>query len=420
VAPDRLFRRNMALLWAGQLVSSSGDALFLLSVAWVAGRAGGDATSVGGAVFLAALPFLLFGPFAGALADRWDRRRLMIASDLARAALLLALPALADLVGGLSVALVGGTAFVVATLSTPFLPARDALLPDLAAGRPLARWNAAIQTSWQLAQILGLLLGGLLLAGAAASAQDEVRGVLRILQYDGLTFVVSALALAWIVVPARPAGHAARASVGADVLEGARYALGDPVVRALLLLTALDNLALMGPAMVGPTLLLQQDLGLSASHLAFFEGGMAAGMLLGALFIARAAPRLSPGRLVLWGMLLDGLTYLPFLWIPDYPWMLAAITVHGLFIPFIVVGRTSLLQAWVPASQRGRVFAFVGLTVSGMTALSAGLSGLLAAWTGARGLFGIAGGFGALCGLVGLLLLRGRFAAASASGRMPA
>ncbi|MFV1959761.1 MAG: MFS transporter, partial [Planctomycetota bacterium] len=128
----RRFRHNLLLLWSGQFVSATGDALFLMAVAWIAGRVGGDEISVGFAVFFAALPFLLFGLPAGALVDRTDRRRLMIGSDLARAAILLSLPWAAGLLGGVTWGLVAATAFLVATFSTPFLPARDALLPVLA------------------------------------------------------------------------------------------------------------------------------------------------------------------------------------------------------------------------------------------------------------------------------------------------
>jgi MFS family permease len=79
--------------------------------------------------------------------------------------------------------------------------------------------------------------------------------------------------------------------------------------------------------------------------------------------------------------------------------------VHGLCIPAIVVARTSLLQQHVGDARAGKVFALVYLTVSGMTALSAIVAGAIAARHGAPMLFLLAGGFGATCGLVGLLTM---------------
>ena len=86
--------------------------------------------------------------------------------------------------------------------------------------------------------------------------------------------------------------------------------------------------------------------------------------------------------MLLVAMFLDGLTYLPFVALTDIRWGWLAIGFHGLFIPFLVVSRTSLLHLHVPARRRGQVFALVGTTVAGMTAVSAVLSGWAASALG--------------------------------------
>jgi len=399
------FRRNALLLWIAQFVSLSGDALFLPCVAWLAGRSGEAESIVGFAVFLAFLPYLIFGPLVGAWVDRADLRRVMVVSDLLRAALLVGLPYAAARLGGMSFGLIVGVGFLLATFSTPFLPARDALLPTLIGRRSLPRWNAVMQTSGQLAMIVGLALGGALLGGAGEGG-DETARVLRILQLDGLTFVVSALLLGFMVLPKRAPATQTRVHLLRDAREGLRYALKDPVVGGLLILTALNNLAIMGPAIVGAALLVQRTFALGLGHLAWFEGCMALGMVVGSLILATCGRDWSLRKVVLWGMIMDGLTYLPFIWIADYPLSLAAIALHGLFIPLIVVGRTSLLQRHVPPERHGKVFALVNITVIGMTALSAALSGVIAEATSPRVLFGLAGTFGALCGVLGFRFWR--------------
>jgi flagellar biosynthetic protein FliQ len=162
-----------------------------------------------------------------------------------------------------------------------------------------------------------------------------------------------------------------------DAVAGTAAALRDPPVLALLVLTALDNLAIMGPAIVGAAGFVHDDLGKRAGHFAWFEGAMAAGYVVGALGLARFGARARKGPLVLAGMVLDGLTYVPFFWVRDYGLALALVFVHGLFIPWIVVGRTAFLQQHVPEARRGQVFALVNLTVQGMTALSALVAGLV-------------------------------------------
>lgn len=402
MADDRRFRRNATLLFAGQWVSLMGDAVFLGAVAWLAKSLTGRDAAVGAVVFASTLPWLLIGPLAGAWVDRVDRVRAMIASDVVRALVLLGL-FLAARAGGLSVPLLAGAAFLVAAASTPFAPARDALLPRLSEGRPMVRVNAVYQVAAQLAGLVGLWLGGLLLGTHDAGSDAERDRILVVLAIDGATFLVSAATLALLALPPAPSAttRGPASSVFADAVRGVGECLRDPLLLALLVLTALNNLAIMGPAIVGAAGYVRDDLGRSAGHFAWFEGAMATGYLVGALLLTRFGAAAHKGRLVLAGMILDGLTYLPFYWVRSYPVALALIFVHGLFIPWIVVGRTSLLQERVPDERRGRVFALVGLTVQGMTALSALLSGWVAQAVGAPTLFLSAGIFGTLCGVVG-------------------
>jgi len=400
VSEELRFRRNALLLWSAQFISATGDALFLPCLAWLAGALGRSDAFVGWAVFLAFLPYLLVGPLAGAWVDRTDRRRVMVVSDLLRAVLLLALPLLAGWWGGLDFALIVAVGFLLATFSTPFVPARDALLPVLIGRRSLPRWNAVMQTSGQLAMIVGLGLGGILL-GREAAPGDEVSRVVRVLQLDGATFVVSAVLLMGMVLPRHVRPARASTNVFSDARAGLVYAAKDPMVGGLLLLTALDNLAIMGPAIVGAALLVKRTFALGAGAYAWFEGCMAVGMVAGSLALAARGRRWPMRKVVLWGMVMDGITYLPFVWIRAYEVALPAIVLHGVCIPMIVVGRTSLIQHHVPPERHGKVFALVNITVIGMTALSAAASGWIAELTSPRVLFGLAGVFGALCGVAG-------------------
>lgn len=382
-----------------------GDAVFGGAVAWLAKSMTGRDDAVGLVVFASTLPWLVLGPVAGAWVDRVDRRRAMVASDVARAAILGVLWWTAR-DGGLSVPVLAGAAFLVAAASTPFVPARDALLPTLAEGRSLVRFNAVFQVGAQLAGLLGLWLGGLLLGTRPTTDAADHRRVLDVLALDGVTFLVSAATLAALVLPPAAAPSRAagpRATLFREAARGVAAAVRDPLLLALLVLTALDNLAIMGPAIVGAAGFVHDDLGLAAGHFAWFEGAMASGYVVGAVLLARFGAGARKGPLILWGMVLDGLTYVPFLWVRDYRVALPLIFVHGLFIPWIVVGRTTLIQQHVPEARRGQVFALVNLTVQGMTAVSALVAGLVAQRHGAPTLFLVAGVFGTLCGVAGFV-----------------
>lgn len=397
--PNVSFPRNAWLLWFAQFVSAMGDALFIPCVGWLALVSTGRELGVGLVAFLSAVPFLLFGAFAGAWVDRGSSKRIMIVSDVLRALLLFSLPVWAHVAGDLSLPMLLVTAFLLGTFSTPFVPARDALIPQLVGKRSLTRWNAAFQVSSYLALALGFAFGGKLIEFLRSDGSSETDAIVRVLAIDGATFLVSAIALAFIVMP-RVAPRPARTSTMAqDARAGLAYARRDRLVFGLLGLTALNNLFLMGPALIGPLLLVRNEFALGPEHLMWFELCMAAGMVVGALFLARVGRRIHPARLFVVGLVLDGITYLPFVWIGSYPVALACIGLHGFFIPWIVVSRTTLLQNHVPEDRRGKVFALTHMTVTGVTALSCLGAGALAELTGARGLFGVAGVFATVTGV---------------------
>ena len=426
--------RNLLLLWAGQFVSQTGDFLFQAAVLFLVLTIETERAALKAGIVsaLETLPFLLFGLLAGSLVDRYRRRRIMLVSDAARGLLLLTVPLIWGL-GGLNWLSIGVIAFLLSSFSTLFNPARDALIPRLVPRERLVQANALIQTSTQLAMLLGTFLAGALVSlQKAAGVRGDVAPLVGLLVLDGLTFFISFWAV-WLIrvdeasapslapTPAPASGSGAeevgrgaargRSSPWREALEGLRYAWGSPVLRGLLLLTAVDNFFIMGPAFVGANLFVKRTLGLEAQHLAFFQAAMALGWLLGTLWMGRYGRRLPKGKLLLFGIVMDGATYLPFLVfalpeVRSYGLALLLIALHGLFIPLITVARTSLIQEIVPSAYLGRVFALVNLTVVGFMALSSFTTGALGEVVGAPYLFGLAGAGGALSGVIGALVFR--------------
>ncbi|KAF0246562.1 MAG: multidrug efflux [Planctomycetota bacterium] len=391
-------RRNFALLWLGQFVSQAGDALlsavlvFLVLALSPEGVGGGRAGLVR---FAATVPFLLLSPLAGMLADRVDRRRLMMASDIARAAVLLAIPFLWQ-AGQLTWLTLAAAAFLVSTFSSAFSPAMSALVPDIAEGLALLRANALLQTSTQLAMIGGMLVAAAALGAAGAEKAAQPGTMVALIAANGATFLFSAACLFFIRTAPRPPRAAAPAAAGLAL------ALRSPLFRALLFLTAVDNFFIMGPAMVGSAILLKTTFGLGVKELAIFEACLAAGWFSGSIWLARRATFFLPkGKLLLLGMFLDGVTYIPFFWIRSFPLLCFAVFAHGLTIPLITVPRTVLVQEQIPREMQAQAFSLVQLTVIGFTSLSVLATGWLGDRIGAPALF-LGAGIGAMVGLAGV------------------
>lgn len=344
--------------------------------------------------FLETLPFLLVAPLAGTVVDRLNRKHVMITSDLARMGVLLGFWSFWE--KDLRFWHIGFLAFLHTAFSTFFMPARDALIPQIAE-RYLFQANALIQSSTQLAMVVGNVLAGFLLSRGA----DLLR-MFQVLTVDAGTFLLSALSI-WIL-PVREAVSRRTRGVWQETVEGFRYTLHHPFLRVLLILTALDNFFIMGPATVGASLLIRHTYGLTAKEFAWFEAAMGSGWWIGTLVLL-IRPFHDLRRGLLWGIFLDGITYLPFLWIRNFPLALFFIFLHGLAIPLITVARTTLVQRIVPSHFQGRVFALIQLTVLGFMALSSLFTGTLADWVPIPWIFFMPGLLGTLTGLIGFWAL---------------
>ncbi|MGE5177192.1 MAG: MFS transporter [Hyphomicrobiales bacterium] len=393
-ATGRAARRSspFALLWSAQFLSQFGDSIFQIAFIWLILDLTGSKSATGLATTISYLPSLLFGVAAGFLIDRWNRRGVMAGADLARA-VLLAATGLLLWKGALTAPALTAIAFLAATAASLFNPARDSLLPELVPAERLTHANAWVQISQQGAFLAGPLAAGALIKSGGVGSVFPA----------GVALFAGSLAL---LVAIRGAGRAHRVeappAVARDFVEGFRAIAADRTLLLLLLVTAIDNLMIMGPAILGNAVIVRDTLGRDAAAYAMVEAVYGIGMIAGSFAVAPIARRIGAGRLLLWGIFLDGATYVPLFFCRSYAFLIVMSIVHSVAIPLITVPRASILQRVVAPARLGRVFALVNVTVYGMTALSLGLAGMALDRLTAPQLFGAAGALGAATGIAAL------------------
>ena len=387
-------QRNLLFLWVGHVISHAGDSIYQLALPWLVLELTGSKTTTSLVALCAYLPAVLFSLLAGVFADRFNRRSVMMFSDAARMVVMLALVGFL-LAGGTSPVIVGLIAFAVASFATLFYPARDALIPDLVPPEALTSANAFISTSGQFAHLAGPLLAGLLVA---------VVGLTHLFTIDALSFAASLICLALISLRRtkkhQPESHA-RGHMS-DLIEGLRYVWRKRSLGLFILLTALNNLFIMGPAIIGIPIFVREVLVLDFKAFAIIEACMAGGMLIGSFLVWRFGSSLNPALVLFVGMILDGLTYSLLFITETYAQTRVLLLIHGIGIPMITISRTTLIQTVVSYQFRGRVFSMVNLSVIGLTAVSAALVGPLAEVIPIATVFLGIGLAAAACGLVGL------------------
>ena len=302
------------------------------------------------------LPFVLFGSLGGVLGDRYDRRTVMILSDLVRAALmfLLALVAILSAPVIFAVAL----AFLSTIASTTFFPAAAATTPSLVKEDSLAAANGLITTIDYLAIALGPALGGFVIAVGGVPAFSF--GV------NGLTFVASAIFLSRVPRGGRiQRGEEKRIPLRRQVAQGAGAitSSGSVVILVAIIVAATFT---YGEETVLYPLVAERLLSTGAEGVGYLFAAFGVGGVLASGVANRVVERGRPGVVLVLGSLVAAtpLLFLPLTTTPAVAYLLVAIE-GGSFI-FVEVLATTLLQRIVRADMMARVFGIIdSLTVAG-------------------------------------------------------
>ncbi|MCL6580293.1 MAG: MFS transporter [Firmicutes bacterium] len=396
--------RSYLVFWLGQTVSVLGDVVaFVALPVWVYYLTGSKA-ALGLSFATNVLPRLLLAPVAGVYVDRWDRRRTMITCDLLRAVALAGLFLVRD--AG-DVGLIYGVNFFNACVSRFYLPARNALIPDLVGTDKLVAANSLASVSESAAQLVGPLLGGVLVTlGGPKSA----------VALDLVTFLLAALSLSSITVKARADGATDRTArrVTADLVAGLGLAWKTTVLRYLLLTFCLVALA-QGALVTLLLPFLTEILGLPSDYFGVVVAVEGAGALVGGLLVGSLARRLKPETLFASSLLAVGLVLGLIVAAADFGWLLCGLVVEGAVGVGVAIATTTILQARVPEQFRGRVHSLWSMT-SSVSMVGMMSAGLVADAIGTRLALVAAGALAALAGLVAFMTMsRGDVAHSSAA-----
>jgi len=409
----KILNRNLKLLWIGQFISLIGDsalwAVLIYSV--LALEPEGAEAKSGIVAFLETFPFLVLGVAAGIIGDRFDRKRVLWMSDIARMLILFMVP-IAYINGFLTWQFLGMIAFGIGFFSAIFQPARDAFLPDLCDGSDLITVNAFFHSTTEFAIISGTAIAaGILGASKYAVGSSEIPRLVLIYTLDAISFLVSAVIIMRINPPKHVRGPASTSiTVKAHFSRAFNLARHSSLMRGLMFITAIDNLFIMGPAIVGTNLLVKNTFGKGPEEIALAQLVFAFGMVLSSLVILKLSAILPKGKTIIVGIILDGFTFLPYFFIHSYSQLLVLIFIHSLTIPMIIIPRTTLVQEYISREEMAMAFSLINIMLFGfwslsglMTGLSAEyLAGIVGSSEAPRYVFLIAGIGGSLSGLLGI------------------
>ena len=364
--------RDFRLLLTGMAVSEAGSWLYGVALIVFVFDETRSATWVAAATILRTIPYVILGPLGGVIADRYERRTVMVVSDVTRAALmfLLATAAAAAMPVGIAIAL----AFLTAVAATPYGPAVAALTPSVVKERSLAGANAIMGTVEHTALIVGPAIGGLLLILGAPSLAFFVNGV---------TFLFSAGCIAAIRTRSGGERTEGRASTLRLLAEGTGAVRSSPQAAIVVGFVFVASF-LYGHELVLLVLVSERLLGTGSEGVGFLNAAIGAGGVLAAGFTSRLATGARPRLSLTFGIVASAvpLAIVAFLHAPWIAYALMAVVGAG-SIAFEVVSMT-LLQRSLPRDVLARVFGMLDSLAVGGVMLGSFVAPLLVETIGLR------------------------------------
>ena len=384
---DSLLRNvRFMRLWVGQGISFVGDYVSMVALVILVVEISGSATAVGGVLVARLLPTLA-SPLIGVLADRLDRRVVLVTSDLARAVLVLGLVFVRDLIA------LYVLAFLIGLARAIFTPTVRAAFPSVVGEDNLTKANAIISGTFSVSITLGPALGGLLVASVGVNAAFVL---------DSATYLISAILLSRIPLP-RPQGES-EGTLVQDLRAGFGYLGHARVPMALVMGAFLLNFTtdLTVPA---EAFLARETFGAGSVGYGLLVSVWGGGMIVGSALAAVLENRLNLIILYLVSIFIWGLALVGTGLAPAFVIALGALAVAGVSNGVDNVATDTVLQRRVPDVFLGRVFSvrFLGYTVG--EALAYQVGGLTMDATGPRFVYLLAGFATAAAGLLILCLL---------------
>lgn len=375
--------RDFRLLWTGMTVSLFGDGIYFVAIAWLVLRISNVPSALAMVGVAWTVPQVVFLLWAGALTDRFDRRMVMIASDVMRGVAVAAI-AILSLSGVVRLWHVIVLVAIYGAGEGFFMPAFSAIVPDVVPSNQLVEANALDQFVRPVTlRFAGPAAGGLIIT---------IGNVGTALLIDAFTFLASALAIA--AISPRPQPMRERTSVWSDIKEGLSYVRGKAWLWISFLAAALGLLAFYGPFQVLVPFLVKNRLDGSAGDLGLVYAVGGIGAILASVMVSqRGLPRRHISfTFVCWG--LGTLAIAGYAW-GSALWEVMLVTfVLEVFLTAGMIVYAALLQSHVPGSLIGRVSSVDWLISSSLIPLSYALTGPVADGIGLKATFVAAGVLG--------------------------
>jgi len=357
-----LSNRNFLFLWIGQIISQFGDKLSQMAlIGFVHQKSPGSTIELAKLILFIIVPVFIIGPIAGAYVDRWNRKHIMVASDLLRGILVLLIPVL--IMFTKSTLPIYLLVFIIFSITRFFLSGKMAIIPSIVPREHLLVANSLSDTTRIIAAIIGIGFAGLVVSRM---------GVIGSFYIDSATFFLSATLLSTIALrstgPRLKEGllqaekamkEAIKKSIFKEIKDGLGYFIK---LRNIRFVASIWLLIMSGAgAIICVTIVfIQESFGSVTADLGLLGMFLAVGLFIGAVIYGRFGQRLKKSKVIFSSLTLTGIGVVLFAVLVrnfhSFRATAALNLVIGMFASPIVVSSNTLVHEALPEDVRGRVF----------------------------------------------------------------
>ncbi len=366
-ALEALQVRDFRFLWLNSLTFFVGRGMQMVAISWLVLDLTDSASLVGAVLFAQGLPMALLSLPAGIWADRFDRRKLLVVSQLTSTLMTAALAALL-LAGAVTTWAVFVLAFLMGTAMALGQPSRQALVPSLVGPERLMNAIVLNNLVQNLSFVVGPALAGGLLAGVGFSGTFLVQvGLL-------------AAGLPWLLAMRPPPAprSAEREPVLLELREGLSHILASPLIRSLFAVTAFTGAFYVGTYQALTPVFARDILDIGATGLGLLNAAFGTGMFFGSIFIASRQEFTHKGEALLRSLFAGATVFFVFGMSRWYPLSVVALLAWGFGAAFFMNLTITLIQSHTPDRVMGRVMSAYALCFFGVSPIGNLLAGGLA------------------------------------------
>ncbi len=368
---ERVINRNFTVLWLGKTISQLGDKFYAIALAWWILQKTHSPSVMGFFLLVSVLPGILLGFFAGALADRWKRKTMLVATDIIRGCLVLAISCL-SMSDALEIWHVFAIGLGLSLVTAFFDPAIQAIIPEIVEKEKLIKANGMNQMVDGVCTVAGPLLGGLAASGF---------GLTWVFFANSASYFVSALLACSIKINKASRTLGEKRSVWQDMRDGICFIKKQKRIVFVLKIIALTHFFVGNLSVLLP-FLANGLTGTGVNNLGSLEAMLGIGLVTASVLMSLKKKTCTDERsLVLFvmgvGFCFVAISFLQFLRIRTVcAYMLIMIAI-GVCIAFAAVFWHSLLQNLTPSRMMGRVFSVSTLVGNTSLPLAYGIFGIL-------------------------------------------